>query len=408
MQKKQISVVVIIDVLLMAYFLLPDVGSVGGAQGHIAIMGLCLLVSFDRHMIHRIPLYYGMILAFALFEVVFVVFYHDTFRFSYGAYNISYYLKDIFLRYLDLFTVTVAIKSLEYRNREECNRLLCLALAMIAFTFINSIIVTQSHPEIVRDMASQADFDISTRGVANYNIAYASTLTAPIALEYLEKKSKLRVLSIIYICLLTFFLISCAFTLSLLVLFVEVVLFSFLHFGKQNNMLRAMMLMALFLGIGVAWLHLSDLLIWLSKNVDSSSLQVRILEMNSFLQTGQIGGDMLGRLNIYNTSLQTFLKHPVTGVLFSFTNNSGVLTGDHSRALDILARYGAFSLLYFGGFYLLFKDYASYVKKKHRDSFVVVCLGALLIEIVNPMYEGFILFYGFYLFYLAFGKEICR
>lgn len=380
--------------LALAYSFLPGIGSVFGAYGHICIMVFCIATCIDVNNI-KIHSYTLCFICFIMIEMVFVMLYHDTFAFSSAQYNEIYYIKDIIIRYLDIFAIAIAIRKITTISNKEKRHMFIASLGMLLFTMYYSIIKIQVDPEIVRNMASQRASEDSTMGIANYNTVYASSLTVPVAFVFIKKGGKKCLAAIIYLAVLFVFLISCAFTLSLIVWVMMVILCCLFYYSKMKIHIKILLGGVFLYLLFLLYINIEEVLLWLAAQVSSSSLQVRLLEMVNFLSTGAITGDMEGRFDVYAKSLETFRQYPLTGILLSFESNLGVMTGDHSRILDMLARYGAMSTLYFIGAAKYMRSIRREMLNQEERQLLTICIfGGFVIEILNPMYEGFILVYS--------------
>ncbi len=156
-----------------------------------------------------------------------------------------------------------------------------------------------------------------------------------------------KLVSTILLAMIFFVLSNASFFISIIV-FIFAIAFSLVV--KQKNITRMIWVLIISVALIILYIMGYDLLTMICNNVDNHRFVERILGIRDLLYGGQNTGDVGLRLELYLSSLQTFLKHPFgVGSHYSYITFDNDI-GYHSQLLDDMARYGIFAL----GFYTLF------------------------------------------------------
>lgn len=385
--------VVIAGVLLSAYYELPAFVSAIKGIGHIFILATVIFLVYcfrKNHTIKTVELLLGV--SFVL-EFFFYALFGDRFEVGMG-----YLVQDTIIRYLDIVTVCILLSAINELTENSRKKLLLISISFLLFTVIVTFVYLQLEPEIVRNLVTETTPDGYSKGIANYNIVYGAILIViPIVQMYRQSRGMHRLLLIGILGLLSFFVFDCAFSIAIIVLIVEVLLLVY-YASSENSMRRAF----LCIGIGIVSIlvvyNIQSILMLLCDLVDSPSFKVRIKEVQLFLLTGQKGGDLSGRINVYSKSLSTIGKSLLMGYSFIINKNGlGVFVGGHSRILDYCAELGILPLI---GYliWLWHKVMDNFSKEDLRrwNDGKILFLVMVILMTLNPMYEGYLLYYGLY------------
>lgn len=377
----------IIVLLFIAYFTLPLIENSFGANGHVIIMAsvILFLLKTNDYTFH---LYYWGLLVFEIMEMTFVLLYHQTFFYS-AECSEKYYLKDIFLRYLDLFAVMMMIDSNLFQTTIQKKRIKVLSIFILLSTLLFSILKVSQDPEVIRNMASQQDISISSYGLANFNIVYGIIAAIPIIYDWGTRGYREKLLSLSIISIIILFEFTSAFTIAILSSIIVLLSCLFSNDFKKSTFLTIIII--------ILCLYLNPIILWIIDIIESASLRTRLLEIYSFINSGEIGSDMTSRFSVYTISLKSFIQNPILGIFLSIDEQKGIMTGDHSRIFDLLARFGFFFAIYL---YVIISFTKNISKLFGRSKSYIVYQTAVIIfilEILNPIYEAYMFFYGYFL-----------
>lgn len=245
---------------------------------------------------------------------------------------------------------------------EAKTRLTKLMLLTFSITAVTSLIGVISNPRAARLLtyaANSIDEDIALRMLNIGDISFFQGLVAcvPILMTFIVK-NKYRLFSIICLAFVFAALLSASFTISLLVFFIAIAV-GFLV--NNSSVKRGIIVVCLaIMLILVPW---DSLLFFIASKFGNDYVGDRLSALSVFFSTGSLTGDVASRIDVYLTSLETFISHPFgIGAEYSHvTFQNGI--GYHSQILDDMARYGIFAIAFYGCF---FKKYIDLLKMQWR------------------------------------------
>lgn len=217
-------------------------------------------------------------------------------------------------------------------------------------------------------------------GMMSYPVAHAMSIVAvglSVILCY-DKNKTIRIVSFILLLLILRLLFVMTITTALLLaVFSSVIVIS--YYLTKGKLFRTVILsfslfiVFFFSSISVSLLDFSE-----NRNAD---IFYKLNDFFSYAQTGVSSGQIEGREDLYNASLNTFLSNPLFGG--GKDNGSRTVIGGHSFFLDYLAYYGALALLYFVAWWKEYKYIYKRIAPLLRINYIVAFLPALLLFILK-------------------------
>ena len=248
------------------------------------------------------------------------------------GYSSLYELAPILIGY-------VIVYRMNWKNQNFFSIVLMVALIVTAIT---TTIGLQLFPDAARFLATVASSDdpefilLNMINVGGYDFIYSIILAYPILIYGYKIRKIPRLVMIISIPLMLFFVISAGYTTALLLFMIS----SLLLFFKKNISPRfIIVLLVCVLLFAVIFFPLFSLLFkFLSDHISNKLISERLL----ILANGREGFETTDdkRLELYWISFSSFLKYPLFGSIFS----KGVRVGGHSFLLDTIAHYGVLGI----------------------------------------------------------------
>ena len=306
------------------------------------------------------------------------------------ATSLNYNISELLQRYIDILAGVYVFDNIKYlgpRSNKFIFRAFCL---MIAYTCLFSITALVSNPELVR-MSINEQLSSSYSRLMNFNHAYSFILLAPLCMLLLKLSKISKVLWGTYFALIIFAIIFSSFTLSYFVLAIEMVSSLILMQHGERSGKKIFIYILVIGGIVVLIYNLADVLNWISTVIDSPSVSIRIREIQVAMSGKTAEGDLGARIKTYSDSIASFVTHPLGA--FGW-NAKSIVTGGHSRILDMFAKYGIFTFLYFVFWRSFYKSGMDNIPEMYQGAWKAVFIGGLAIEIINPFLEGYLLFFG--------------
>ncbi|KGP76106.1 hypothetical protein JT05_06680, partial [Desulfosporosinus sp. Tol-M] len=257
------------------------------------------------------------------------------------------------------------------------------------FLAINTYIQLQMNPLLARFLATGIEARerlLGTTlyyGVGSYGYFYALVsiilLLGFLFLNYPKRK----LIVFVFICLYLALLIKSSFTIAILFTAIFLTLLVILKYTNKYTfvymVLLGVMSILIFRGMFASMFsHLANI-----KGI-SPEISIRFDELTYFFSGIDIlGTDLKTRQNLYSQSMDAFANNILMGTLV--TNSIKYSAGGHSAWLDLLARFGLFSIPFFV-FLLKFYQYIKIIIPNNFKSFVnVYWLYFLSLGFVNTL-----------------------
>ena len=306
-----------------------------------------------------------------------------------GSRNISTGLNYLIYVHLifsfSLFRLISKQTEVEYFLRSILKISLIIFFVVNLITFINLLF----DPYASR-LAKVDEADIRLlAGIGGYNFIYASTVLLVSMIPFLyklqnfDKKTKVFIISFFILGVLT--VIASNFFTALLILLIGAY-----FFYLQHKPIQALLLFLVCLIVAIFTIPIFEELIGIS-----SMNFLKLLEVSSLLQDGDVGSYTYGRIDRYEEGLYGIQNYTLFGMMNEGLNvirNYGY--SQHSALLDSISLYGIF--LGLAGFIILLYPFNSLnIKSKIlRNSFrasivaylVILCLNVNTIDIMVTMF----------------------
>ena len=379
--------------LLECYFFFPRFSYFLGGSGHLAIIVLSFLGSVHSLKISSKRL--KLLICIFLFGLIELFFYAFMAKYNSNLMR-NYYISDLLIRYLDIFAVILACFRIKEASETEKIVFFTTFLILTTLTYVDTIINLQINPELVRDLVTTSLSSDVKGSIANYNTVYASLGSLPIIWQWKKTEGYQRLVAISYIILLSVFLISAAFSISIIIYMIEIILLVY-YDGETSSSRKKILIYIVLLAVLVCvFLNLQSIILFVANNTKSYSFRDRMMSVYNFLAYKEQGRDFASRMRVYSISLQSIWHYPFIGIMFGFKGAESLeMVSGHSRALDVIAIYGLFSLIYYSWIHKFYKEISFTLDddfSKKMLQCIKVCF--FLVIILNPMYEAYGFVYG--------------
>jgi len=310
-----------------------------------------------------------------------------------------------------IFFIWIFINHYYMHYKKDAKMLGKIALiSIISYTFgsIQTFVGLNLYPTAARSLAGTAWENPSLGnfymqlGIGGYGYVYSSCFLL-LAILYLiinkaqSKEKKGLVFYIFSFIALFIMIIKSSYTILLLITFTGIILVLLL---KSKKTFVFFMLLSLVVLLIVPQYLMGELLLKVADLFKYNYIlneKITDLAMN-FFQDSQ-GGQTSRRIELYLSSLNTFLKQPLFGIYGPFGNLDNGNVGEHSAWLDILGYYGLFTgipltlLIYFN-----FKKQIKYYKhSSYYGYLLIIQFLFIMLGTINPVlhvYEiGFVVFF---------------
>lgn len=311
---------------------------------------------------------------------------------------IDTYIKN--LTYLIMvYSIFLYYFSVAGKYRAFQKLLVVFLLFDCAFLSINTYLQLQINPLLARYLSASSDTAENLlgtsviHGVGSYAFFY-SLVAIILLLGYMFLiNCKRKLLILLSIFSFSVVLIKASFTIAILFTFGFLAIMIVMKYTKKHRYIILFLLSGMLLFFsqgGLVW-TLSQLA---TINGISSEISTRLNEMSAFLSGENLSGsDISARADRYSRSIDVIVNNPILGSSVS----AGAPTGGHSEWLDLFARFGLFSVLFF---IFLFKAY-KYCKSRVSEKFKVfvniywlyfICLGFVNTLLVANIFTIWFLF----------------
>lgn len=266
----------------------------------------------------------------------------------------------------------------------EINSISKYAIIVSFITIVCTIIALKNNPSIARLMASSTNFErglseirgYQRMGVAAYDFS-AVVMFFPVVVVAYYKDSKIKKIHMIFCSFLCFYFLYKVQSSTPMILSIIITVLSFFINDKtdckyifQAGIMIVVMtiLFPLFLEIVAPY-------------VGGTAFENKVTGLTEFMDTGQTSGEVLGRYELYQLSINSFGQN----MLFGDPNAN---VGGHSFILDRLAKYGIIgvSLLMYA-MYLALRDVYQWLSFPYRWHYML-CVFALLSYMVIKNVAG--------------------
>ena len=312
---------------MIIWYTVPIVQERSGMMGIAGIIFLWVLSGnlkdLVKHLSRMVP--WGIMIVVLCFVVI------EGIK-PYGGIETVYFVVSTFLVF---FPVVLFWYYKDRLTEKECKILAVLFFVCLLYGAINTYKVLLEYPLASRLMATSRGDEYSKMGAGGYGFAYLLMLSYPVLL-YISKKEKNKVLKVLYVFMMVFFvltLIKCEYTTCLLLLFLGIIIYiSFNSNVLVNVIIWSIFVMCLIFGIGM-----DDIFMFLARLFEGTEvIAVRLRDVAGAFSNEGFDGMDSSRYELYIESVEGFINSPFVGTAYSFE----MIKGGHSTVLDTLAVYG--------------------------------------------------------------------
>ena len=297
---------------------------------------------------------------------------------SSDGFSLNFFISTLEQLFFSFFPALLFYRVATSSSTSQVKLLFLVVSVVILYVVTHSLHELAENPRLSR--MNDVDMEIAQKNVANFDFVYALTGLVPVLTYcFFQLKGKIaKLLIIIGLIYLYFFIIKAQYTLSFLVSLIA--LFVVVYDNLPNN-LMAKYLFWIFLFILV--INLPAVFMGLSTLVDSEDMVVRFDELGGFFNSGESEGDMQSRLVLYASAIEDFLNSPIIG-------NYHIGYNPHSTFLTWLAYTGIVGSLPL--FYLYWKTPSlvlRFFQEKHSaTAYKAVILTLVLNGLTNPIHSN--------------------
>lgn len=282
----------------------------------------------------------------------------------------------------------ICLFLLRNKNREDVSKIFWWVIIGYFITSVTTYLGCMAYPSASRFQAAVGDEDnpevlrlYRSLNIGSFTFIYTIVLVIPLMLYYVKQKKSHYYFAAVFILMGIFAIIQSEYTTAFLLMACEILLLFFPATSNAKAFKRSIfpILIIVLCIIAVLPLILESIMHF----VGSERIADRMEDLIA-AWTGNISysgeGDMELRQNQYEISWETFVSHPVFGVL------GWGQDGGHSFFLDNLARYGLIGLGLM--IYMVYTIYKLFIKPYKSFGFygyiLVVLLLAIVMAILNP------------------------
>ncbi len=249
-------------------------------------------------------------------------------------------------------------------DKERKRKFTIFLFVLIAVTLVTSSIGVILDSSAARKLANSVqtaenlaeDYALGKKNISSIYLFQGIAAFTPVFALLIRKKHIIA--GSIGLLLSFIILLNASFTISLIAMLVGVLL---VFLKRKDAFLNVALLILAFVVVCV--LPWDIILSSLIDVVDNKYINSRLREVVSFLRFSSASGNLLARMEVYQTSIETFLNHPLGVGAYYFSDAAKNYVGTHSQILDDFARYGIFAVAFYAVF---MKRYYDLVKSQWK------------------------------------------
>lgn len=253
--------------------------------------------------------------------------------------------------------------------------MLLLFAAIFIYVIIQTLQILAIDPNAIRHW-EQFD-EMADENIGNYYFVYSIPIViVTLAVCMPKLKTIFKIVDIIAIVFLLYFIVKSQYTLALLISIIGIMLRLFLSI--KQTIFKMVFIVTAF----VFAFFVPNILLLAATHIESTQMATRFMEMYEFFTSGSLGGyNLSGRITLYGKTILAFLESPIWG-------NRKLDFDGHATCLTVLADTGII-----GGvpFYYLLIATNKYIKEKLGEkakAFFVIFFCLLLMGFTNPIHSS--------------------
>lgn len=290
------------------------------------------------------------------------------------------------------------------KNIQSRNRIARCLIFMYVVTYITTLFAVSTDISVVRALSHAATDDtIRTeyllRNIGDIFLVQTSVLIVPLAFYTAAYKKnatqRWKTLSVIFLIVELYFLLSASLSIALLLYFTAILLSILLC--SKNALFKCIILLILL--VCIMFVNFEGIFSYLANNIENEFIQEKFSSLASMFSGEGADGDVALRIDLYKSSWYTFIQNPFgVGPNYSYEIfDEGI--GCHSQLLDDLARYGVFGLLFY---IMLIRNYYKLLKEKYKRigqdvivlPIVILYVAMMILNLAfRSSFEGLFVFY---------------
>lgn len=254
---------------------------------------------------------------------------------------------------------------------------------IILILSIPTIILLQVDPDLLRNTISATDLSsdylsaLSASGLVRYGIIQAVPFLFAFFVLFIinQKKVYIKFVFIVFLAIEYYLLVKASFATSIIIATIAIVL-ALINSTKKNKMAFTIF------GLLIAFIFFNkDLIVnfltSIQPSFENTAIYDKITDINSSLVEGSTDGEVAGRQDLYDKSLDSFFANP-------FFGSSYKLQGGHSYFIDRLSYFGIFGALPFFLFlYYTFKNHYMMISKGIKFYYLIGVCAFLILGIAK-------------------------
>lgn len=234
-----------------------------------------------------------------------------------------------------------------FRNKDKSDnsfiKILKIGFIVNTFFTLRAIAIDPNISKVMATASAQQHnvMRVSLFGVVGYSYVYAVLFLIPIFLAAMKTVHERRRIKYgLSIALIIVFIYFSSYFTAFVISIGMIVVYLFLDSRWYVKLLLVPVIMYFFMFIFQPE-FVTEHLETLAGVINVENISVRIEQLAEFLKTGE-KGDTLSRLDLYQKSIDAFMKYPIAGARFE---NSDIELSGHADLLDIAGGGGLLSIL---------------------------------------------------------------
>lgn len=357
--------------------------------------------------------FWGMLISLSIWSAMMFFVYNFTYRqktISFIMFNIDTHARMVMLTFVLIISGMVLLEYMVLNENRVFRGITFLIVTTCLFFSLRAVAV---FPDALRARASAVVYGHEEYlfGTPSYSVVYSMTLLAPYFLNMFRTSYGIKRWFYLYIVVALSTIIAVSqFATALIILIAEFIYYLIERKAKYKNLIKILVIITTIFLIFFST-FLGETLILMSAYIKGAWSE-KLVEIGGFLLGQEAIGDLGARSDLYSTSLETFRKSPIVGMLFGRTGN----IGGHSTLLDMLALIGVIGTAIY--FILLFNLYKRLRKKmvdgSLKTTLKTITLGFVLLIATKDIVSALAIQYTYFviipmlLLMKADDKELAR
>ena len=258
-------------------------------------------------------------------------------------------------------------------------------------TAITSIISVQSIPMAIRELDNGSKFIkgmetlLYLRNTSTWGGLYAMTFLLPYLVFWLKRSRKFLLL--LCIAVLEVCILASQITVAVIISFFFLVFLFIKPFSFKKNLIIGMTLIVIFLSFIPFATDVISFLHEVAVATGNEVLALRTHQIYVLFSTGMATGTISSRLDLYLSSIESFLANPIIGLTLENVQEFSLI-GLHSQVFDMMAATGLLGFIPLTAFFIMLtKNMIHLIDTKEMQQYFLMAIAMLvLLMFLNPTY----------------------